>query len=228
MASFKKDETIQEFQKFIGTVYDLPDDRLFSIFDLLSNQHRFTMRALKGIRKSDFKRLEINLLIAISWLMAIANRLHINVEDTIWKRFPYVCSYCAKCPCLCKKNNPTKRKSPAVKKMVRPKNFSQFQQMMADIYPPKTRSLAEAGIHLAEEMGELSEAIHIYLGEHFKKQFTDIENEMADYFSTFLGVANSAKIDLALSLSKMYSNNCHACHKAPCICSFSFVPKFKS
>ena len=87
-----------------------------------------------------------------------------DVESAVWHRFPFVCSYCGKRPCSCKKNKSAKRK----------------------------------------------------------------QNEIADYVSCVFGVANSAKIDLAAELAKLFRNNCHVCRKAPCRCSFAFVAKFKS
>jgi NTP pyrophosphatase (non-canonical NTP hydrolase) len=100
--------------------------------------------------------------------------------------------------------------------------------MFDQIYPSNSRTLAEAGVHLAEEMGELSEAIHIYLGEHHGPQFKDIEDEAADYLSCLFGVANSAKIDIALQLESFFYKNCHVCHNLPCSCNFSFVSRFRS
>ena len=49
MAGFKKDQTIAEYQQFMREIYSTPDDRFFSIYDLVSQTERFTMRALKGI-----------------------------------------------------------------------------------------------------------------------------------------------------------------------------------
>lgn len=228
MAKFSQKESISQFQKFIQEVYGLPDDRLFSSSDLISNQERFTMRALKGIRKGDKNKLKINLFISFSYLMAIANRLHINLEEATWHRFPAICSYCGKQPCICKKIHPSKRLKIILKKSLKPKNLTDFQKMFSLIYPPVSRTLIFAGVHLAEEMGELSEAIHCFAGEHKTKQFEEVKNEIADFTSCFFGVANSAKIDVARELARMYHNNCHVCHKAPCVCNFSFVAQFKS
>ena len=100
--------------------------------------------------------------------------------------------------------------------------------MFNEIYPVSKRTITDAGIHLAEEIGEMSEAISNYLGQHLEKQFDDIKFEMADVVSCIFGVANSANIDCAKELSIMFANNCHVCHKAPCICSFSKVIKTKS
>ncbi len=228
MASFRKNQSLQEFQKFIGDVYAIPDDRLYSMADMLVQQQRFTMRALKGIRKQNSEKIKINLLVALSWLMAIANRLHIDVEKDVWKRFPMLCSYCGKKPCECKKIRPQKRKYVKSDGAQKPKTMAGFQKMFNEIYPTNNKTLPEYGVHLAEEMGEVSEAIHNFLGQHKIKQLEDIKLEISDYISCSFGVASSANIDVAKELEKMYSNNCHVCHKLPCVCSFNSVSLIKT
>ena len=217
-----------DFQKFVSDVYAFSDDRLYSIWDLLTQQQRFAMRSLKGIRKGDVDKIKTNLIISFSWLMAIANRLHINIEDEVWKRFPMLCSYCGKKPCVCKTTKLTKRASVKVDKTLRPQNLVAFQKMFDEIYPTKNRTVTDAGVHLAEEMGEVSEAIHNYFGQHLQKQFNNVKLEVADFISCVFGVANSANIDVAKELSLMFSDSCHVCHKAPCICGFSEVVHIKS
>jgi NTP pyrophosphatase (non-canonical NTP hydrolase) len=228
MASFRKEGSIADFQAFISDVYRIPDDRMFSVLDLVSNMERFTMRAIKGIRKNDMDKLRMNLMIALSWYTAIANRLNIDLEKTVWDRFPGVCSYCGKCPCACSLNKQQERASVDHGNDASPKTLDGFQALFARIYPPAGRSLEHAGIHLAEEMGEVSEAISIFLGEHRPEQFESITCEMADYFSCLFGVTNSANINVASSLAEYFSDNCNACHRAPCECGFSFIAKFHS
>lgn len=209
--------------------YSVPDDRFYSLNDLLINQERFAMRALKGIRKKDRTKLKKNLSVAFSWMMTIGNRLHIDVEDATLKRFPFACSYCKEAPCRCKKNYKEKKK---IKDVLNGRNdvlrLADIQEMFEAIYPSGRRTLEEAGIHLAEEIGELGEAILYYFGEHKKNQFKRIEIEIADYVSCIFGVANSANINMALELSKMFKNGCQVCHNIPCQCNFSFVGKYKS
>lgn len=220
--------SIADFQRVSLQIYGLPDDRFFSISDLVSNMERFTMRAIKGVRMGNVRKLKKNSIIAFSWVFAISNRLHIEVEDVVIRRFPYVCSYCGSCPCRCKKNKTTKRANLEVKNSLKPRNISQFQKMFSEIYPSESRTIEHSAIHLAEELGELSEAIQIYFAEHKNSQFARIEEEIADYISCFFGVANSTKLNVAEEVVKNYSNNCHACHRAPCQCSFSFMAKYKS
>ncbi len=228
MYQFRKNGTLSELQEFISNVYALPDDRIYSIWDLLTQQQRFTMRSIKGIRKGNISKLKTNLLISLSWVMSISNRLHINIEDEVWKRFPMLCSYCGKKPCVCKAVKQTKRVRVRVNNTLRPHTLSAFQKMFNEIYPASERTLPDAGVHLAEEMGEVSEAIHNYLGQHLQKQFDEVKLEISDFISCILGVANSANIDTAKELSLMFQNNCHVCHKAPCVCSFTQVAALKS
>jgi NTP pyrophosphatase (non-canonical NTP hydrolase) len=226
--SFSEAQTLGDFQEFVEHVYALPDDRLYSISDILAHEQRFAMRALKGIRKGDANKLKLNLLISLSWLMAIANRLHIDSENEVWKRFPRLCSYCGERPCACKTIKPTARLKVKIDNGLRPKSLAEMQVMFDEIYPTKSRMLADAGVHLAEEVGEVSEAVHNYLGQHKQKQFDDVKLEIADFISCVFGLANSAGMDIAEELGKMYSNNCHVCHEAPCVCNFSEVAQIKT
>ena len=53
MAEVKPNISIQGFQNFIETVYGPKNNRHYSVWDTLANIDRFSMRALKGIRKGD-------------------------------------------------------------------------------------------------------------------------------------------------------------------------------
>jgi len=228
MASIQKDTTINKYQDFVREVYGLNNDRYFSVSDMLTQIQRFAMRGLKGVRKADRNKIKTNLLISLSWFMSLANQLHIRTEGEIWKRFPYLCSYCASCPCCCKEKHVKERQKVFIDENKRPKTLEEFQNMFKKIYPSENRSKEDAGIHLAEELGEFSEAILTFLGQHRDADFEKIALEAADLFSCFMGVFNSAGINLAEELSLMFPENCHACKKSPCQCSFLDIMGFKS
>jgi NTP pyrophosphatase (non-canonical NTP hydrolase) len=226
--NFPPDGTMNDLQKFVEGVYAVPDDRIYSLWDLLVQEERFAMRALKGIRQNDTQKLEHNLLISLSWLMSIANRLHIDINEETWRRFPRLCSYCGKQPCACKTIKPLSRPTIIADESVRPRTLADMQSMFETIYPADKRTIADAGVHLAEEIGEVSEAIHNYLGEHRVEQFDEVKLEFADLVSCIFGVANSAHINIAKELSNMYRDNCHVCHHAPCTCTFSDVVRLRT
>src|SRR5207245_1528727 len=138
--------------------------------------------------------------ISFSWLMAVANRLHIDLETEVWKRFPGLCSYCGRQPCACKQTKPKNRQKITKGVGTRPKSLADNQIMFEKIYPSSSRSLADEGVHLAEEMGEVSEAIHNYLGQHKEPLFDEVKLEMADYVSCLFGTANSSYFDVATEL----------------------------
>ena len=228
MASVKNNTTIKELQDFVLQVYGASNDRYFDTPDMLTNMQRFTMRGIKGIRKNDAGKVKLNLLIAQSWFVSLMNRFHINLQEAVWKRFPYVCSYCANCPCVCKVQKIKTRKKIVSNRAKEPKTLRALQQMFLNIYPPNTRTIEHAGIHLAEELGELSEAVWTYQGTRDQKAFGVIASEAADFFSCLMGAFNSLNISAAKELALLFSNNCHVCHKAPCRCPYSFIATFKS
>ena len=195
---------------------------------MLTQIQRFAMRGLKGIRKNNVDKIRINLFVAQSWFMSLMNQLHIQLEEEIWKRFPYCCSYCGSCPCSCAETHPEKRQKIMPDENKRPKTFSEFQIMLYKIYPAEKRTLEHAGVHLAEELGEFSEAILGYRGQHNDSDFEKIKVEAADLFSCFMGVFNSIETNVTEELSLMFSENCHVCKKSPCECNFLEILDFKS
>ena len=228
MLSVKPDTTIKEYQNFVKEVYGKPNDLHYDISDMLSNVQRFSMRALKGIRKNDIEKTRTNILISLSWFMSSMNRLHIDLENVVWKRFPYLCSYCGSCPCSCEENKVGERQDLIADQLKRPFSLKQFQHMFEKIYSSEKRTREHAGVHLAEEIGEFSEALLAYRGEHKEEHLKKVSIEAADVFSCFLGVCNSLNINMAEELSKIFFENCHVCKKAPCECDFSFVVNYKS
>jgi len=228
MAQVKPNTTIREYQQFVQDVYGLSNSRYFSLQDMLVNIERFVTRGMKGIRKRDDQKTKLNLMIALSWFMSMQNQLHIDIEDEVFNRFPYVCSYCALCPCACKAQKVQERRFITVDQEKRPKTLEEFQKMFNAIYPASSRTLDHAGVHLAEEMGEIAEAVLIYRGGHGDRDFENVMLECADFVSCLMGVFNSLGINLAKELSVEFSENCHVCKKAPCQCNFNTIMQFKS
>ncbi len=220
--------TVRQYQDFIMEVYGRPNDRHFDLWDMMSNVERFAMRALKGIRKGDKEKTRINILISMSWFTSLMNRLHIDIEDAVWNRFPYLCSYCARCPCSCTDVKDDVREDVTVDDSKRPATIGDFQSMFEMIYPSGKRTLDHAGVHLAEEVGEFSESLLAYRSGHKDEQFNDLVLEAADLFSHFFTVFNSMGCDIEEELSRMFSRNCHVCGKSPCECRFSDVMGFDS
>jgi NTP pyrophosphatase (non-canonical NTP hydrolase) len=228
MASINENSTLNDFQNFIEKVYGFSNRRDFNTLDIAINVDRFAMRALKGIRKKDYDKTKKNLLISVSWFGSLANQMCINIENKIQKRFPYQCSYCASCPCVCKEKRGKKSTKINLNQKLLPRKINDFQEMFEKIYPSKKRTLEDAGIHLAEESGELLEAVMSFLGKHEKEDLKKAEDEFADFFSCLIAVLNSLKINLAEELANEFYDNCHVCHKMPCQCKYENIVNYKS
>ncbi len=186
------------------------------------------MRSLKGIRKNDKEKTLTNLTISLSWFASLMNQLGVDLEQQTWARFPYLCSYCGKCPCVCKAKKIQKRVKVKANTKRRPRSLAGLQKMFADIYPPESRTLEHAAIHLAEELGELSEAVLQFRGNHTDKEFAKVELEASDVFSCYMGMFNSLGINYEKRLVQSFKNGCASCHHSPCSCSYSFIVNFKS
>jgi NTP pyrophosphatase (non-canonical NTP hydrolase) len=229
MVALGASESFDELQRIVDQVYGVPNDRWFDLSDMAANVSRFTMRAIKAVRRGEDERVERNLAVALSWFTSSANRLHMRLSDVTWRRFPYSCATCQGCPCQC--GGTGVRQAPSPRKR-RPRSIAQIQEMFAEIYPPEHRSLEHAAIHLVEEMGEYQEAILMYRTRHRQVDMRQIETEAADYISCALGLYTSiahkyGRIGGAASaLSTLFAHNCHECSKAPCVCTFDSVMNY--
>ena len=228
MVGVDANTSIKEYQDFVKHTYKKPNDMHFDLNDMLSNVQRFAMRGLKGIRNGNKEKSRLNFIISLSWFMSTMNRLHIDIEDAMWKRFPYLCSYCASCPCSCSDNKWETRKDVSIDDAKRPGNMKDFQVMFDKVYPSSNRDIYKAGVHMAEEVGELSEAILAYRGSHKEDDFDKVILESADLLSHYFCVFNSLDMDIAHEISNVFDDNCHICNKMPCNCDFDSVIKFRS
>lgn len=227
-ASMKETSSLRDYQAFVAAVYGQSNERHFNTDEMLTNITRFSMRGLKGIRKGDDSKTQTNMTIAMSWFMSLMNQLGVDLEDAVWQRFPYLCSYCGECPCACKRKKVHKRSKIKVDQNLRPKTIRQLQTMFDGIYPASERTLEHAGIHLAEETGELSEAVLRFRGHHRDEDMEQVVLEASDLFSCFMGIFNSLGYDYSEELAAQFSDGCHVCKKTPCVCEYDAVVNFKS
>lgn len=228
MTALRRHPTIKDYQAFIFEVYGPANQKHFTANEMLTNVSRFTMRGLKGIRKGDRRKTELNLMIAASWMLSLSNQLGVNLEERLWQRFPYHCSYCGSIPCACRVNKVKKRITIRPDPKLRPKTIRDFQDMFEAIYPSQSRTLEHAGIHLAEEVGELSEAVLRFRGSHAEDDYERISIETADAFSCFMGVFNSLGFDYEEHVLQLFQKGCHVCVRVPCTCLHATVLNFKS
>lgn len=212
--------SLEAFQQFNWGIYQLNDDRhCASVVDIISYLNRDITRILKAVRKEKYEDLGKRMCVASSWAFAFASRLHINVADEIWKRFPGCCPYCKVVVCVCKERASHRQSVTAARD--RPMSFRDWQQMFAAIYPGN--KLQDSAIHLAEEIGELHEAVRNFFAVHSDEAFDNIAEEIVDIFANLFGVANCLGFDIASAMAEYYKNGCPKCRLSPCECGYVLV-----
>ncbi len=94
-------------------------------------------------------------------------------------------------------------------------HIHEFQEMMKRLYFHRDSERGVEGTYnwLADELGELGEAL-----EGNDKEAT--EKEFADVIAWLASLANITGIDLESAAIKKYSGKCPKCQQAPCQCTF--------
>ena len=210
--------SLREFQEFNNGLYEIVDDRNYGITDLLSYLLRHATHILKAVRKAEHESTVYHLCMAFSWALAIANRLHIDVSREMWNRFPGVCPYCTAAPCCCKQRASERRLADASPKTEAPASLPAWQEMFSDIYP--NNSTQDSAMHLAEEVGELSEAIRNYLATHREDLFDKNVEELVDVIANLFGIATCLGYDLGAESARYFKSGCPKCNHAPCGCGY--------
>jgi pyrimidine deaminase RibD-like protein/NTP pyrophosphatase (non-canonical NTP hydrolase) len=172
---------------------------------------------------------------AIAWWMALCGKVGIkSVEAMLWDKFPGVCSYCQKSPhdpdvCAEQKAASIGPRWEVLSNMGRDKDkplrLRDWQRMFSSIYPAQqTEEYGPSFARLAEELGELAEAVRI-----FRSEPGYFLSEAADVFAWLMHIQNivdskkGVKFDargnaLEIAMSKAYPNGCKDCGKRICVC----------
>jgi len=213
--------SLTEFQKLNQEIYLMINDRAYDNAGIFFRLFRHITQILKAVRKKDYKNMDYYICMSFSWSLALANRFHISLADETWKRFPGFCPYCLSAPCACPKKRLKKRQKLKKKSLgKRPKSLSEWQQMFARIYPNVVQTSVT---HLAEEAGEVAEAIGNYSATRGEDWLVKITEELIDLITNIFAVATCLDFNLANGLVNYFANGCPKCHSSPCSCGYVVV-----
>ncbi len=56
---------------------------------------------IDAVRKNDGKGVEEEVADVIAWTVSVANLKGVDVEDALKEKYPNLCGYCGKNPCVC-------------------------------------------------------------------------------------------------------------------------------
>jgi pyrimidine deaminase RibD-like protein/NTP pyrophosphatase (non-canonical NTP hydrolase) len=174
---------------------------------------------------------------AIAWWLALCGKAGIrSVSDLLWTKFPWVCPYCLKCPhsseeCVERK---AKLEGPDWQSLGiigdkdrtrRPHSLGEWQRMFAIIYPvQQTEDFGASFARLAEELGELAEALRIFsaVPGYFL-------SEAADVFAWLMHIQNLIEFKkkvskedrgrlIEVAFCQAYPDRCRNCGTRTCKC----------
>jgi NTP pyrophosphatase (non-canonical NTP hydrolase) len=213
----KEKMTFKDLQELNAGIYRVQNDRNYSTADMVSRIHRYVVQVLKAVRKGKTDRSGYDLSMALSWSLALANRLHLDLDQETWKRFPNVCPYCSNKPCACGER--PEERTVTREGGLKPETFSDYQKMFSQIYPHNT--LKDSAMHMSEEIGEVDEAVKYFTGTHNQMMFEEIVTELVDLITNMCAVASTLGIDLALEMKNLFLDGCPKCRCTPCDCWFT-------
>lgn len=172
---------------------------------------------------------------AFAWWLTLCGKAGIkSVEDMLWDKFPGLCPYCQQSPhdpdvCAERKaasgGPPWQVVSELGKGKTRPSRLREWQLLFSKIYPAQqTEEYGPSFARLAEELGELAEAVRVFPAEpgYFL-------SEAADVFAWLMHIQNivdrkgSVPVDkrgqaLELGFCRAYPDSCRECGKRTCAC----------
>jgi len=88
------------------------------------------------------------------------------------------------------------------------------------IYP---NFIQNSAIHLAEEAGEVDEAIRNHIATHDTTWFLKIVEELVDTITNIFAVASCLHISLADEMAEYFTHGCPGCKAIPCKCGYVTV-----
>lgn len=209
--------SLRRFQKRNDDLYLVANGRNYGPPEMLEKVLRHVTYVLKSVRKRRHEKIEYHLCMALSWSLGILNRFHVDLSKEMWKRFPGLCPYCIVAPCDCRRRRKERRSLSGIRRGRKPVSLQDWQKMFARIYHNR---LLNSTLHLAEEIGEVSEALRVFLSMHSEGSFIKTVEEIVDAVTNILGVANCLRIDMAAGMVRYFADSCPGCKKFPCACGF--------
>lgn len=228
-------KTIQEYQNYLLRLYGDSNKERGSDY-LYGYLSRST--AYLGKNLSVEKATDQHFFRSLSWLYALANFYELDLQTSLFSRFPDICPYCITTPCICfrTKKSPAKPKAAyKIKEEIDAKynvlarsthdwSLGSAIKKLSIIYPNNEVIWHHAGpwyliAKMQEEVGELHEAISKY--EIGRKPKSAISEELSDTFAWLLSawgiVFRGRSIDDAFL--DYFDNDCPVCTSFPCKCS---------
>jgi hypothetical protein len=211
-------KTISDLLEINRQIYGVPDDRLLNIEEFFYYQEKYILRYLDDQSKNKVKDAKEVLIITSSWFLAFINRMQIDLEEGLKKRYPYKCPYCLEMPCYCDKNKEKHSQKTGRPTSLMPKNLPDWQKLIAKIYPDNKQE--KLYFELLRKLDSLHFTVRNFRRRLVKTRMKEVRIESVDYFVLLLRLFNLLGIDFTKGHLEFFKNGCFVCHKIPCECYY--------
>lgn len=211
--------TLQEMIEINCAIYGIPDDRMYDLDDIFYYHQKWLLRYVDDKKHSRTDSAWKNFLITTAWFLAIINRVHLDLEQILYKRYSWKCPFCLELPCQCdtdKKGRKSRKTGrPAG---IKPATITAWQVLIEKIYPAS--SLGFKNLAILQSQDQFHQTFRNFRRESSHRSLRQIEIASADYFVEILKIANQFKFDLGNNYKELFSDGCFVCHKSPCGCFY--------
>lgn len=226
---------IEVYQNFLSKLYAETNKELTweYIFGYICRSVGYLCKNL-----AEQKYSERDFIRALSWLLALANKVNCSAQTSLLNKYPGICPYCLEQTCVCFRTGKRPAQySPAyaVKERLetyrnhqrtqqsRPINFDLTTQIISAIYPNNEVIWKYGGpwhlfSKLQEETAELHEAMAGFVRK--SKPFEVVEAELADVMAWILAAWSIAFRERSLDdeFISYYLDGCPVCRQDVCQC----------
>lgn len=221
MNNLQRPKTLPEYQEMSRHIYGKINDDNYSSDHLVRRLLEEAALIMELARKDDRESLRAQLPRAFMWHLAVANRLGINLQETLWNKYPGICPYCLReKDCLCGLEHPNiPNKEETLRRFRRDRNgrepltLEEHQALHQRLYAMQNNRifLIQTAAHIAEEAGEVSV-------EERKGNAAGTMNEMADVLSWIFALATRLKYNLHDLIWEVFPYECERCKQDACKC----------
>lgn len=185
--------SLKELKRFNHEVYgEVNGQHYFELSDLIGRLLEYNSRVSLWVRKRDTARTPYHLCMMFSWLLALANRLYIELHEEVARSLQTGLAVDA--------------------------SLHELQLLFASRHPDATAE--SQGLCLNEKIAALVAALGKYRSTHEKSHFNYAKRKMAESAEAILVMAEMLQVELHREFESCFGNGCSTCHRAPCGCGF--------
>ncbi len=214
----KRPRSLGEWQALHARIYEEKNRRDYTPEDLalrLSEEMSFIAECL---RKEAYEELVERLPRFYLWFLAFCSMTSLSLEGAIWEKYHGCCPYCGALKnCFCISNETKSEHLHRAEDASKPVTLKEWQDFFFDLYGKINKLLptVTVGLHLAEEVGEVSRAFRLQEREGEKP----LHDEVADVMAWLFALSSKLSIDLEEVTWRTYPGVCDVCGKEQCECN---------